>query len=149
MLTLDETTLFYFSLACSTSGPKIKTGAIDRWNNAVSTFGARSRPGSKASTTIAASTISKTSSAAKRFVAPSALTSDIQIQSSYPVKTEEREVDFGGVSDADETQGPEHEAAASSPMKGNTRKDSDVCPSRNSIFFLFNTNYHDSRISLS
>lgn len=86
---------------------------------------------------------------AKRFVASSALTGNIQIVSSFPVKTEAEDIDFGGVSDADETQGPEREAAALSPMKGNTRKDSDVRPSYNYILFSFNTHYHDFRILLS
>lgn len=147
MFTLDETTLFYFTLACSTSGPKIKTGAIDRWAQATATQSkpVRLRPSSRASTTIAASTASKTTSASvRRYVAPSTLTGGIVISSfSGPVKTEDTsDVEVGGLLDEDETQGPEHDAAASSPVKGNNRKDSDVCFSAFFTFLLFDTNFY-------
>ncbi|KAF7979333.1 hypothetical protein HWV62_42749 [Athelia sp. TMB] len=129
MLTLDETTLFYFSLACESSAPKYQTGAIARWV-ATSAPSSRSqgRSNSRTSKAISISTASKSSSASRRVVAPSALTNDITISANAPVKTESEDTldfDTGGLSDVDETHGPEHDAAAASPVKGKSRKDSE------------------------
>lgn len=128
MLTLDETTLFYFSLACESNAPKVKTGAIARWVAAAAPSSQpQARSNSRTSKTISVSTASKSSAASRRLVAPSALTNQITISANAPIKTEPEDVpDAGGLSDADETRGPEHDEAAISPVKGKNRKDSEV-----------------------
>ncbi|KAF7982894.1 hypothetical protein HWV62_25148 [Athelia sp. TMB] len=106
------------------NAPKIKTGAIDRWIAAAAP--PRRHVSSKAST-ISASVASRSSLASRRVVASSTLTDDITISADIPIKAEPVEAsDFsmGGLQDEDETQGAEHDAAASSPVKGKNRKDS-------------------------
>lgn len=133
MLTLDETTLFYFTLACNTTtSSRALSTSIQRWE--AETLKPLDGPkclSSRASTTVAASTVSsRISSAQPRYSAPSTLTNNITITSTAQPKVKAEPVsDLEGhvISDNDETQGPEHDEAATSPVKGTTRKDSSVC----------------------
>lgn len=130
MLTLDETTLFYLSLPSAANGSQLsRKSAIDRWAEDLPPRGVRtaSGPSSRAST---ATMLSRVSSAPGRHTAVSALTKGITITSKLPVVKAEPVADIhdfgGGLSDCDETQGPERDNAVYSPIKGNARKDSSV-----------------------
>jgi hypothetical protein len=120
MLTLDETTLFYFSLY---SHPKTQKNVVPDWRTSVALFappfnnsnkakarGPKSLP-SLTTTTTASSTVSS-------------LTNDIWINDNDQGSTD---LTWShGIDDEDETHGEERDAAASSPIKGKVRLRSSV-----------------------
>lgn len=122
MFTADETTLFYLSLGRKASGDQAQHGLIDRWNAHVQTaHRVNSRPVSKKTSTSTNST--RINSQRQRSV--SALTSNIAI-TSKPTKPSDIKEKEGGLSDAEEFQGPERDEAVFSPVKGSVRVDSKV-----------------------
>lgn len=141
LLTLDESTLFYWTLS-DTSGKKRKhISAINEWASAISANNStKSTSASKSTSSHAKSEIpSLTSGASSRPSAPSVLSNNVRIishQSSDLVKVKPAPAAAlaicydGGLSDNDEMRGEEREVAINSPPKGKKRITSEV------IFFL-------------
>lgn len=137
MLTLDRTTLFYFSFnsTASASNPKARSGVINQWVASIAPPPPMSRASSKASST------TRTSSAqakTERTTIKSSLSDTVAIVSKNTATAGNDEDDpyglLGGLSDMDETHGAERDAAVSSPVKGSVRKDSKVRTLTNSGF---------------
>lgn len=124
MLTLDCTTLFYFSLYSLTNKDK-DSGAIDDWADRVSQATQPTR-NHKTTSIRSGSTPSLTTglshSTRPLVSARLALTNNIKIteDNSIIIRSD------GGLSDHDETRGPEREAAIKSPPKGKQRLTSTV-----------------------
>jgi hypothetical protein len=141
-LTLDRSTLFYWSLS---DVPRKRGSAINEWASAIST-GTQSQDNLKSTLQGPKSTNSRTNSTGiipsltgggSRSSAPSILTDNIKVishQSSGQVKVKvEAQADGvislsdeGGLSDNDELGGKEREAAINSPLKGKKRITSEV-----------------------
>jgi hypothetical protein len=110
MLTLDETTVFYYTISANKDGQK-QSGLIKNWVDTVAKSKAASAAASnsRASSTLQASATSKSKS--------------------RPIKREGAVLDFhdiGGLSDHDEIQGAERDAALKSPPKNGVRATSSV-----------------------
>ena len=142
MLTLDHTTLFYWTLSDSASNTKKPRYDVEGW---AATVPAKvSRPSSQA-TAIRMNTRNPTpslTSGPSCLTAPSVLTNDIQI-TSRPSLASANAIDVrsdGGLSDSDEMRGAEREAAVNSPPKGKKRIVSDVSPYYVLILTSFYTN---------
>jgi hypothetical protein len=145
LLTLDPTTLFYWTLSDSYlekkrkhSLPVVIDSEIDNW--------AASIPRDAGPTSLAPSRVTTTSSGRPKSTAPSltnrsshssapsVLTDNIRVvsrgvQGSAKSKAGLPEISVfsdGGLSDADEITGEEREAAVKSPPKGKTRVSNDV-----------------------
>ena len=136
-LTLDESTLFYWTLSDSYLDKKRKhSSVISEW---ASTIPSNAKPPSQAPSHVIATTSSRPksivpslTSGSSRSSAPSVLTNDVRIVGHrtrpdwVKVKAETRpepELEMalyfdGGLSDHDETIGKEQEAAINSPPKG-------------------------------
>jgi hypothetical protein len=124
MLTLDETTLFYYSL--SLSKDKKVSSLIKDWSKFVDNSTKPKLPsnthGSSTSTTLASNTQA-------RGTKVSPLTNQVAITSREegPKSTLRSKADLsvdevsGGLSDEDEVQGAEREEAVNSPPKGKVR----------------------------
>ena len=131
MLTLDRTTLFYYSLSNTT----IHEDRLNDWVKTVPKF----KRGSTRSVTPSltnGSTRTRTSKASSHVSTRSALNN---------VFIRQRDVDVadmangdGGLSDHDETKGPEREAAIKSPPKGKKRVTSSVS-NKLPLYFIFPT----------
>jgi hypothetical protein len=126
MLTLDETTLFYFSLYSQSQSHK--KGVINDWASNVASFDSgislpkpKSKGGASLNSGVPSLTRASTLSSKS-----SALTDSITITD----KKEGRPVSYsshiGGLQDEDEAHGAERDAAASSPVKGKVRLSSRV-----------------------
>lgn len=121
MLTLDHSTLFYWTLSSETSHKRKRCSTIKAWASAVN-------PNSRVTTSSSKSASSHVPSltGASRSSVPSVLTKDVKIishPSSLKVKSEPGVTlslndRTGGLSDNDETRGDEREAAINSPPKG-------------------------------
>ena len=122
MLTLYQTTLFYGSLM-DTSDKKSKlTGLNDSWAPGIST-------GRPCSDTFGIPTAVTGIGSSGRSTLTSVLTSRVAITSTGPNVTIANISDSEskhGIPDEDETQGPERDAAAASPLKGKKRITSSV-----------------------
>jgi hypothetical protein len=110
MLTLDETTVFYYTISANKDSQK-QSGLIRNWVDTVAKSKAVSAAASnsRASSTLQASATSKSKS--------------------RPIKREGAVLDIhdiGGLSDHDEIQGAEREAALKSPPKNGVRATSSV-----------------------
>jgi len=126
MLTLDETTLFYFSLY---SYPKSgKKGGIKNWASSVASFAPESKLKTKGSASSKSSQVpSLTKGPSNLSSSTSVLTNNVLIFSDDVHDSGAIHAnDFGGLQDEDETMGPERDLAASSPVKGKTRLTSTV-----------------------
>jgi len=143
MLTLDQSALFYWIL----SDKKRKHGrAINDWASAipsnakpVSHASQVAHPPSqmarKPSSSRSILPLPSLTSGTSGSTAPSVLTNNVQIVSHVapaPAKVKPELIDIGvnsdaGLSDNDETNGNEREAAVNSPPKGRKRITSDVC----------------------
>jgi hypothetical protein len=135
MLTLDRSTLFYWNL---TSFPPTKhySASVDSWAksipvNAKPPSQAPSRaPTARSTTTI--NTVPSLTNASSRSTGRSVLTDTITVTGkgvpSIQVKSEHDVIDIhdGGLSDHDEINGHEREAALLSPPKGKKRMNSEV-----------------------
>jgi hypothetical protein len=127
MLTLDQTTLFYYFLSDSTSGKKGFSSGINDWAAAIPID---AKPTSKATATTGSNrSVPPLTNASTRSSASSVLSKNITVSQIIP-KTEPTndsiEIVNGGLSDADETVGFEREAAVASPPKGKRRATSSV-----------------------
>jgi hypothetical protein len=119
MLTLDETTMFYYSLYSVTGA---KTGVIENWKTRVEP--PHSKPASRVSSN---STLPSLTAGSTATTTRSTLSKNVLISESRKIKTEEPSVSqFGGLSDEDEANGDERDAAATSPFKGRNRATSSV-----------------------
>jgi hypothetical protein len=134
LLTLDQSTLFYWTLSDTTSHKKRKhASAIKDWASAVS---ATAKPTSKApSSQVTKSDVPPLTSSTSHSSAPSVLTNNVKIIShraldSVKVKAEPSPTlslhTDGGLSDNDERRGEEWEAAINSPPKGKKRVTSEI-----------------------
>ena len=138
-LTLDESTLFYWTLSDSATSHKKQISAINQWASAIPT-----NSGTKSTVTAPKSTSSRgkadipslTCGTSQRSYAPSVLSNNVKIFSHKPsdreVKAEPAVSIYnnGGLSDNDEIKGEERELAINSPPKGKKRITSEV-------FFFF------------
>lgn len=131
-LTLDQSTLFYWTL--SDVPPRWQRGsAINEWASAIPSQ-SKSTQGPKSSSSRTKSIIPSLVGGASRSSATSVLTDDIKVishQHSHQVKVKvEADVlslsDGGGLSDSDELAGKEREIAINSPHKGKKRITSEV-----------------------
>lgn len=128
MLTLDPTTLFYFSLSDAPTKDK-HTGLVNDWASKIER--PHSKSGSiRSGTTPALSTGSSRSTHRTTSTRPppssrSALSNNIKISRDNDV-IEISSGDEGGLSDRDETRGKEREFAVKSPPKGRQRATSKV-----------------------
>jgi hypothetical protein len=138
MLTLDETTLFYYSLYSSATGAKNPTTAVEEWKTGVKpdyaprskpSSRAPSKPGSRANYAASSSKVPSLTAASttSRSTSRSILTKDVLINQAHQKSKEDRSISqLGGVSDDDEVNGEERLAAASSPFKEKIRLTSSV-----------------------
>jgi hypothetical protein len=140
LLTLDQSTLFYWTLSDSYLDKKRKhSSVISEWASAIP---GNAKPASQAPSQVTATTSSRPKSivpsltnGSSRSSAPSVLTNNVRIVShgapnSAKVKAEPTPditiFSDGGLSDADEIKGEEREAAIKSPPKGKKRVTSEV-----------------------
>ena len=143
LLTLDQSTLFYWTL--SDSSKKRKHRDVVDW---AAEIPGNAKPASRASSHIAArshiaasrskSGVPSLTAGTSRSSAPSVLTNGVRIivsrgmTDSAKVKAETAPeitiMSNGGLSDNDETNGEERLAAVNSPPKGKKRVDSNVSP---------------------
>jgi hypothetical protein len=148
LLTLDESTLFYWTLSNSDAPHKRqKLSAINKWASAISrTAGTQAEssmpraPKSRLSSTSGRAktdipSLALASSTSHRSYAPSVLSNDVKIisrQSSNVAKVKAEHApalsvyNNGGLSDNDEIKGEEREVAINSPPKGKRRITSEV-----------------------
>ena len=147
LLTLDESTLFYWTLSDSEAPhKKQKLTEINKWASAISgsrtTQAGSTRPQAPTKSTSVRSKTdvpSLTSGTSHRSYAPSVLSNDVKIISRRPsvvaskVKAEVAEHvlalsinNNGGLSDYDEINGEERKLAINSPPKGKKRITSEV-----------------------
>ncbi len=128
-LTLDASTLFYWTLSSDSAAPRENLkrkhcSAINEWASAIPTH----VPKSKSNRTKSVPSLTNGTS---RPSAPSVLSDQVKIISHQPnkVKTEpvyHRNEYNGGLSDNDEIKGEEREVAINSPPKGKRRVTSEV-----------------------
>ncbi|KAG1860199.1 hypothetical protein DFJ58DRAFT_840080 [Suillus subalutaceus] len=132
-LTLDETTLYYFFLSDLTPNGKDFSAGINDW---AASIPKNAKPSTKATTSQPSIFKNSTSShrlpplanASTRSSTNSVLTENVLISHTVPITQEPKEQDtlqlldgLGRLSDEDETQGLEQEAAVASPPKGKKR----------------------------
>lgn len=145
-MTLDQSTLFYWTLSDTSLHKRQNKDAIKDWASGVPVS---AQPVSRAPShttqtkSIAGrSAIPSLTSGTSRSSAPSVLTNNVRIvghrirPDSAKVKPEPEPEHGGGLSDYDETKGNEREAAINSPPKGKKRVTSEV-----SVSFLLSNNY--------
>ena len=138
-LTLDESTLFYWSLSDASHTKQKRLSAIDKWASAIpSTKSTSQGPKSTSSrvNTVKTEVPSLTSGSSGRSYAPSVLSDNVKIVSHHSsdavtkVKSENVPAlslyNNGGLSDNDEVKGEEREVAIKSPLKGKKRITSEV-----------------------
>jgi hypothetical protein len=112
MLTLDHSTLFYFSL---NSNPEPFKKGIKGWaSNVDVSLSERAKPSSTRPG-------SKAGSSKSIITSKSTLVDNVVISRKVEVKPEPDVETFGLFQDEDETIGAEHDAAISSPIKGRGR----------------------------
>ena len=111
MLNFDETTLFYYTISANKDGQK-PSGVIKNW---VDTVAKAKATGAAASNSRALSTLQ--ASATSAGLKPKSIKREGAI---LDIR------DIGGLSDQDETQGTEREAAVKSPPKNGARATSSV-----------------------
>ena len=132
LLTLDETTLFYYFLSDS----KKKYADSAGINNWAATIPKNSKPASKVASAAGSRSIASIFSgppltdATTRSSGTSALSKNIKVSRDIPVKIESHDtfiqVAEGGLEDDDEAADLEREAAIKSPLKGKKRVSSSV-----------------------
>jgi len=104
LLTLDETTLFYFSHVRSSDDVPSMTDIIGHWRTDVK----QAPPMTLSWWPLGGSITTSTRSARSKTSATSVKDTAMELFSTR----------MGGISDTDETQGPEHNYAINSPLKG-------------------------------
>ena len=132
LLTLDESTLFYWTLSDPSRDNQKRSSAINKWASAIasykSTLQAPRSTSSHAKTVIQVPSLAAGSSA--RSYAPSILSDNVKISVKAEPAPELSIHNNGGLSDNDESRGEEQEFAVNSPPKGKRRITSEV-------FFFF------------
>ena len=150
MLTLDETTLFYWTLSDPPPGKKMRY-SVESWAKSIPS---NAKPTSRAPSQATSAKTKKSSTTDQRYgstgtstpaltsplsyaTSSSVLTREIVISSAHhdvPVKIKENPnsvyLHEGGLSDHEEMTGVERDAAHASPIKGRKRLDSKVITSR-------------------
>ena len=130
MLTLDETTLFYWSLYSHKDSESGQKGVIADWNAGVNAFAPPSQGSDFKNRSRATSKRSKSQvpalTDASTHSSRSVLTDTVIITSTAPDSAVKPESACGGLIDEDETTGAERDAAISSPVKGHIRMTSIV-----------------------
>ena len=127
LLTLDESTLFYWTLSDTSYKTQNRTSAINRWASAIGSIKSTSQSGAPKSTSSRVKTDipSLTVGTTSRSHASSVLTENIKIIA----KAEPAVLSIhnnGGLSDNDEMGGEERDFAIKSPPKGKRRITSEV-----------------------
>jgi hypothetical protein len=130
LLTLDETTLFYYFLSDSKNKYSDFSTGINNW---AATVPRNSKPASKVASAAGSRSIASgppLTDATTRSSGTSALSKNIKVSRDIPIKVESHDtfiqVSEGGLEDDDETAGLEREAAIKSPPKGKKRVSSSV-----------------------
>lgn len=143
LLTLDETTLYYYFLSDRTSNGKEKfTTGINNWaaaipDNASTKVASASGPPSASISKLSnrsAHLPALTNATSRSSSSTSVLSKSVKISQNIKVKAEPQalshdasiEINEFGLEDDDETMGVEREAALNSPLKGKTRVSSAV-----------------------
>ena len=135
LLTLDESTLFYWMLSDASCKKRKHISAINKWASVIPTSSAKSTSQAPKSTSSRTKSDipSLTSGASSRSSAPSVLSDNVRIISHrsldlVKVKAEPALSIYydGGLSDNDEMRGEEREVAINSPPKGKRRITSEV-----------------------
>ena len=147
LLTLDQSTLFYWTLSDASQKKRKHSSKINEW---AATIPATAKPtfqAPRSTSSHSKSDIPSLTSGASRSSAPSVLTDNVKIisyRASNPVKVKAEPVpelsmyDDGGLSDNDEIRGEEREVAINSPPKGKKRVTSEV-----SLFSLIQVSYNN------
>jgi hypothetical protein len=126
MLTLDTTTLFYFSLSDAAAKDK-HSGLISEWAAKVPRNAKSSNKAiSGRSTSTPSLTTTGVTHSSRAPSTRSALTNNVKISTQLDDEDEVEILDNGGLSDKDETRGKEYEVAVQSPPKGKKRVTSSV-----------------------
>ena len=132
LLTLDESTLFYWTLSDTSHDNQKRSSAINKWASAItsykSTLQAPRSTSSRTKTDIQVPSLTAGSSG--RSFAPSILSDNVKISVKAEPAPEVSIHNNGGLSDNDEIKGEEREFAINSPPKGKKRITSEV------FFFL-------------
>jgi hypothetical protein len=134
LLTLDASTLFYWTLSDAPHKKRKHVSAINEWASAIPSTLTKSASQAPKSTSSRARTDipSLTSGTSGRLYAPSVLSNNVKIISNQSVKVKAEPAlalsihDNGGLSDNDEIGGEEREVAIKSPPKGKRRITSEV-----------------------
>lgn len=139
LLTLDHSTLFYWTLSETSHDKQKRSSAIKAWASAVPNSNLTSR-----ATKSVTSHVPSLTTGASRSSAPSVLSDNVKIithRASELVKVKSELLpttlslnDDGGLSDNDERRGEEREVAINSPPKGKKKLTSKV-----GCFHSFNT----------
>lgn len=129
MFTLDNTTLFYFSLSDAIAPEKRHTAAIQDW--------AKKVPKSRGSTLSGPRSIKSTLSRSSTRPSSSFRSA---LDNGFVRQSGDNSVEVTGIggplSDNDETKGPEREAAIKSPLKGKNRLSSSVSKNHYDFYSL-------------
>ena len=135
MLTLDETTLYYWSLYSHKDSSSNKKGGIVDWNSSVHAFMPPQNPNlnskSRAVSRSSKSQVPALTNALTCSSSRSVLTDVVMIMSGNmtirdPAVQSDGDSVHGGLVDEDETKGAERDEAVSSPVKGHVRMTSMV-----------------------
>ena len=128
MLTLDETTLYYWSL--NSPDESHKKGLITDWTSSVNSFAPSQNPKNKSIAKSTNSRVPSLTNASTRSSSKSVLTDTVMItadrKNSRQSAQEPNVKISGGLPDEDETNGEERDVAISSPVKGKVRLTSTV-----------------------
>jgi hypothetical protein len=127
MLTLDPTTLFYWTLS-DPPPQKIKSSTVETWAKSIPSS---AKPVTRKSSTSCHSFTALALTSASSHATSSILTSNITITSAQDHIKIKQDPDSiytydGGLSDHEETAGVERDAAHASPIKGKRRLNSKV-----------------------
>ena len=129
LLTLDESTLFYWTLSDTSYKTQNRTSAINRWASSVGSIKSMSQSGAPKSTSSHAKTDipSLTVGTSSRSHASSVLTDNVKIIAKLEAEPAVLSIhNNGGLSDNDEMGGEEQDFAIKSPPKGKRRITSKV-----------------------
>lgn len=122
MLTLDDTTLFYYTL--SLKDVRKPSGIINDWRKIVEANSAPKLPTKAASARSSSTLTSKTHTSTLVATVPSKSKPELTVEASNHDDTADNAI--GGLSDEDETWGVEQQAAVTSPPKNGKRATSSV-----------------------
>lgn len=124
LLTLDESTLFYWTLSDASHNNQKHFSAINKWASAITSTKSTSQ--APRSTSSRADIPSLTIGPSTRSYAPSILSDNVKIIVKADPAPELSIYNNGGLSDNDEIKGEERDFAIKSPPKGKRRITSEV-----------------------